>query len=216
MLNANDQEEIMDEKKSIYLVILLLVVSSLACSISGIRQQAQTAVQTAITLRTEVGGYVNTGSSLIKTAQAIATEHPGVLGTAKAIATQGASMISTIQAVATYSPGLVQTAQAFIGQEIPTGEPPADIPILPQDQVQNYFGSSQYIFYNSPTKYSQVLEFYQTEMANNGWQFLQNDSHEYANAAQMNYFKDARTATINLSLNPLTTTTVVVINILIH
>ena len=206
----------MDEKKSIYLVILLLVVSSLACSISGIRQQAQTAVQTAITLRTEVGGYVNTGSSLIKTAQAIATEHPGVLGTAKAIATQGASMISTIQAVATYSPGLVQTAQAFIGQEIPTGEPPADIPILPQDQVQNYFGSSQYIFYNSPTKYSQVLEFYQTEMANNGWQFLQNDSHEYANAAQMNYFKDTRTATINLSLNPLTTTTVVVINILIH
>ena len=206
----------MDEKKSIYLVILLLVVSSLACSISGIRQQAQTAVQTAITLRTEVGGYVNTGSSLIKTAQAIATEHPGVLGTAKAIATQGASMISTIQAVATYSPGLVQTAQAFIGQEIPTGEPPADIPILPQDQVQNYFGSSQYIFYNSPTKYSQVLEFYQTEMANNGWQFLQNDSHEYANAAQMNYFKDTRTATINLSLNPLTNTTVVVINILIH
>lgn len=206
----------MDEKKSIYLVILLLVVSSLACSISGIRQQAQTAVQTAITLRTEVGGYVNTGSSLIKTAQAIATEHPGVLGTAKAIATQGASVISTIQAVATYSPGLVQTAQAFIGQEIPTGEPPADIPILPQDQVQNYFGSSQYIFYNSPTKYSQVLEFYQTEMANNGWQFLQNDSHEYANAAQMNYFKDTRTATINLSLNPLTNTTVVVINILIH
>lgn len=206
----------MDEKKSIYLVILLFVVSNLACSISGIRQQAQTAVQTAITLRTEVGGFVNTGSSLIKTAQTIATEHPGVLGTAKAIATQGASVISTIQAVATYSPGLVQTAQAFIGQEIPTGEPPADIPILPQDQVQNYFGSSEYIFYNSPTKYSQVLEFYQTDMANNGWQFLQNDSHEYANAAQMNYFKDTRTATINLSLNPLTNTTVVVINILIH
>jgi len=216
MLTANDQEEIMDEKKSIYLVIILLIASTLACSISGVRQQAQSAVQTAITLRTEVGGVVNAGSSLIKTAQAIATEHPGVLETAKAITTQGASVISTIQAVATYNPGLVQTAQAFIGQEIPTGEPPSDIPIMPQDQIYNFFGSSQYIFYTCPTQYSLVLVFYTTEMLDNGWQFLQNDSHEYANAAQLNYFKDTRTTTVNLSLNPLNNTTVVVINILTH
>lgn len=206
----------MDGKKFIYIVILILMVSTLACSITGVRQQAQTAGQTAITLRTEVGGVVNAGSSLIKTAQAIATEYPGVLETAKAIATKGAPVISTIQAVATYSPGLVQTAQAVIEQEIPTGEPPTDVPIINRDQVQNYFGSNQYIFYTSPTQYLQVLEFYKTEMPNNGWQYLQNDSNEYANAAQLNYFKDTRTATINLSLNPLNNTTVVVINLVIH
>ncbi len=206
----------MDGKKSIYLVILILIVSTLACSISSVQQQAKKAVQTASTLRTEVGGVVNAGSSLIKTAQAIATEHPGVLEKAKAIATQGAPLISTIQAVATYNPGLVQTARAVIGQELPSGEPPIDIPIINRDQVNNYFGSSQYIFYTSPTPYSQMLEFYKTEMPNNGWQLLQNDSHEYANAAQLNYFKDTRTATVNLSLNPLNNTTVVVINILTH
>jgi len=206
----------MNGNKFIYLVILTIMASTLACSISSVRQQAQTAVQTAITLRTEVGGIINAGSSFIETAQAIATEHPGVLETAKAITTQGASVISTIQAAATYNPGLVQTAQAFIGQEIPTGEPPSDIPMINQDQVHNYFGSSQYIFYTSPTQYSQVLEFYKTEMPINGWKFLPNDSHEYANAAQLNYFKDTRTATINLSLNPLNNTSVVVIDILPH
>jgi len=206
----------MDVKKPFYLVILILMVSTLACSISGIRQRAQTAVQTAVSLKTEIGGVVNAGSSLIKTAQAIATNHPGVLETAKAIVTQGAPVISTIQAVATYNPGLVQTAHAIIGQEIPTGEPPTDIPIINRDQVYNFFGSSQYIFYTSPTQYPTVLDFYKTVMPNNGWQYLQNDSHEFTNAAQLNYFKDNRIATVNLSLNPLNNTTVVVINIITH
>jgi len=216
MLNGNDREAIMDEKKSIYLVILILTMSTLACSLSGVRQRAQTALQTAIKIRTEVSGIVNAGNSLIETAQAIATEHPGVLETAKAIATQGAPLLSTIQAVATYNPGLVRTAQAVIEQEIPTGEPPIDIPIINRDEAYNYFGSSQYIFYTSPTSYAQVLDFYTAEMLNNGWQYLQNDSHEYANAAQLNYSKDSRTAIINLSLNPLNNTTVVVISILAH
>ncbi|MFZ0532080.1 MAG: hypothetical protein WAM09_02790 [Anaerolineales bacterium] len=202
--------------KSIYLVILVIMVSTLACSITGVQQQTRMAEQTAIALRTDVGEIVNAGSSLIKTAQAIATEHPGILETVKAIATQGAPVISTIQAVATYNPGLVQTAQAVINQEIPTGEPPTDIPIINRDQVQNYFGSSQYIFYTSPTQYAHVIEFYKTEMPNDGWQYLQDNSHEYANASQLNYFKDTRTATINLSLNPLNNTTVVVINIVTH
>jgi hypothetical protein len=206
----------MNRNKSFYLVILVIVVSTLACSISGVQQQAQSAEQTALALRTDVGGIIDAGSSLIQTAQALATEHPGILETVKAIATHGAPVLSTIQAVATYNPGLVQTAQAVINKEIPAGEPPIDIPIFNRDQVQNYFGSSQYIFYTSPTQYAQVLEFYTTEMPNEGWQYLQDDSHEYPNASQLNYFKDTRTATINLSLNPLNNTTVVVINIVTH
>jgi hypothetical protein len=121
-------------------------------------------------------------------------------------------MISTIQAVTTNNPGLVMTAQAFIEQEIPTGEAPLDIPIYNRDQAQNYFGSSQYIFYITPSDYSQILDFYKTQMVSNGWQYLESDSHEYANAAQLNYFKDNRIATINLSINPLNNTTVVVIS----
>lgn len=206
----------MDRNKPMYLIILILCAGTLACSISGIRQQAQALEQTAQALRTQVGGIVTAGGSIIKTAQALETQHPGILKTVQAIATQGAPMLSTIQAVATYNPGLVQTAQAFINQEIPTGEPPTDIPIINRDQVENYFGSSQYIFYTSLIEYSQVLDFYKTEMPNNSWQYLQSTSNEYANAAQLNYFKDTRTATINMSLNPLNKTTVVVISIVTH
>jgi hypothetical protein len=96
-------------------------------------------------------------------------------------------MISTVQAVATENPGLVQTAQAIIQQELPAGEAPADIPIINPDKTENYFGSSQYIIYTTPIDYTQVLDFYRTEMPNNGWQFLENDSHEFARAAQLNY-----------------------------
>jgi len=202
----------MNQKKPFYLIILMLITSALACSISGIRDQARSVDQTAQALRTEVGGVVAAGSSLIRTAQALETQHPGVLETAKAIPTQVAPVISTIQAVATSNPGLVQTAQSFIEQEIPTGEPPIDIPIYHREQAQNFFGSSQYIFYITPTEYTQILDFYMTEMPNNGWQYKEGDSHQFANAAQLIFVKDNQTATINLSANPLNNTTVVVIS----
>ena len=50
-------------------------------------------------------------------------------------------------------------------------------------------------------------------MPNNGWQYLESVSHEYTNAAQLDYYKDNRIATINLSINPLNNTCVVVISI---
>jgi hypothetical protein len=206
----------MVRKKPIYLVVLLLIMGSLACSLSSTRQQVQTAAQTASSVKTQIGGLVNAGSSLINTAQALATEHPSILETVQTIATQGVPVISTIQAVATNNPGLVQTAQAIIAEELPTGEPPADVPILAQDQVYNYFGSSQYIFYTSPTQYPQMLAFYQSQMPISGWILDQAESQEYANAAKLVYTKDIRTATINLSLNPLNHTSVIVISISNH
>jgi len=203
----------MNKLRLIYLVIFFLIASTLACSISGISKQTRSVEQTAQAIKTGFGGIVTAGGSLISTAQAVQTQHPGVLETVKAFTTQGAPMISTIQAVATNNPGLVQTAQTIIEQEIPTGEPPTDIPIYNPDQAQNYFGSSQYIFYITPNEYAEILDFYKTQMLNNGWQYLESDSHEYTNAAQINYFKDNRIATINISINPLNNTTVVVISI---
>jgi len=203
----------MNHTKLFYLITLLLIASTLACGISGIGKQASSIEETAQALKTDMGGIVTAGGSLLNTAKALYTQHPGVLETVQAFTTQGAPLISTIQAVATDNPGLELTAKAFVEQEIPTGEPPADIPIVNPEQVENYFGSSQYIFYTSPMEYAQLLEFYKTEMPNNGWQYLESVSHEYANAAQLNYYKDNRIATINLSMNPLNNTTVVVISI---
>ena len=206
----------MSRKEHKYLFILILFAGTLACSLSGARQHAQTIEQTAQSFRTDVGGLVSSGKSLIKTAQSLETQHLGVLATVKALATKGVPMISTIQAVATDNPGLVQTAQALIKDEIPTGEPPSDIPIVDRENLGNYFGSSQYIIYTSSVEYKQLLDFYKREMPNNGWQFLKSDSHEYANAAQLNYYKDTRTTTINISNNPMNNSTVVIISIINH
>jgi hypothetical protein len=189
-----------------------MISTSLACSISGITKQVQSVDQTAQALRSEVGSIVTAGSSLVNTAQALETQHPGVLETAKAIATHAVPVVSTIQAVATNNPGLVQTAQALIEQELPSGEPPEDIPIYSREQAQNFFGSSQYIFYTTQTEYTEILNFYVTQMPAYGWLYLEDASHEYANAAQLNYSKGDRVSTINLSVNPLNNTTVVVIN----
>ena len=203
----------MNHTKPFYLIALLVVASTLACGISGIGNQSSSLQETAQALKTDVGGFVTAGGSLLTTAQAIVTQRPGILETVQAFTTQGAPLLSTIQAVVTDNPGMAQTAQALIQQEIPTGEAPTDIPIVTSAQVENYFGSSQYIFYTTPLPYAQLLEFYKTEMPNNGWQYLESTSNEYANAAQLNYYKDNRIATINLSANPLNNTSVVVISI---
>lgn len=198
------------------LAFLALIIGSLACSLSNIQKQVQAVQQTAGAVRTEIGGVIHTGSSVIKTADAIVSRLPRILQTAKAIATQGAPVISTISAINTSSASMIKTAQATYGQDSPEEKLPDDIPLLSKDQVFNLFGTSQYIFYTTPTQYSQLLKFYQTEMPAKGWQFQEDDSHEYANAAQLVYTKATRTATINLSRNPLNRTCVVVISILSH
>jgi hypothetical protein len=203
----------MKKNMPISLALFAAVLATLACSLSGLQQGASTVKQTSVALQTDVSGIVSQGSSLIKTAQALETEHPGIIGTVKAVATQGAPLLSTLEGVGTNSPGLVQTAQAAFQNEIPTGEPPADVPIFNRNEAQSFIGYSQYIFYISPNPYQDVLQFYTTEMPNNGWQYQENESHEYANAAQLNYTKDNRTASVNLSINPLNNTTAVVINL---
>jgi len=203
----------MARKNLLYLIPFILIISTLACSLSGVRRQVQSIEQTAGAVRTDVGGIVSAGESILSTARAIETQRPGILETAKALVTRGAPVISTVQAVATDNPGLIQTAQALVDQNLPSGEPPTDIPIIDPENTNSILSSSQYILYTTPVEYPQVLEFYRTEMPNNGWSYLEDDSHEYANAAQLDFAKDSRTASINLSKNPLNNTTMVAITL---
>jgi hypothetical protein len=201
------------QKTPLFLLILLVMTVSIACSLSNIQQKASSAKQTASALKTDVGGIVSAGNSIIGTAQALETQHPGVLATVKAVGTQAAPLLNALKSAATDHPDLIQTAQAAIQQEIPSVEPPADIPLLEHQQMADYFGSSQYIFYTSPSAYSYVLDFYQTGMANYGWQYIEDESHLYPNATQLVFEKDDRRATLNLSLNTMNYTTTIIINI---
>jgi hypothetical protein len=149
----------------------------------------------------------------METAQGLETQHPGVLATVKSLGTQAAPVLDALQAVATDQPDLIQTARAAIQGEIPSGEPPTDIPLLEHQQMQDFFGSSQYIFYVSSSTFGYVMDFYLTSMPANGWEYLEDESHQYPNAAQLVYEKDTRRATVNLSVNPLSNTTSIIINI---
>jgi len=197
----------------ILLTLVILTFSSLACSISGIRQKVNSIEGTAVAIVTGINEVIQTGGSLIETAQAIQTQRASIIETARAITTQGPPLVATIQAATTHHPGLVQTAKALVNQELPSGDLPGDIPIFHPDQVDSLFASSRYVFYTCTVEYPQILDFYKIEMPVNGWQYLVDDSHEYAQAAQLNYSKDDRIATVNLSRNFLNDSSVVVINI---
>ncbi len=203
----------MRRNSPIFVVIFTLILATLACSTSSLQSKANNAEKTANAFRTQVGGVVSQGNSLLQTARAVETQHPGILATVEAVGTHAAPLLGTLQAVGTNSPGLVQTAQALIQNKLPTGQPPDDIPIYNRDLAQDFFGSSQYIFYSSPSQYAQVLNFYQVEMPHNGWQYVESASHLYSNAAELKFSKDNRNATVNLSLNPLNNTTVIVIDV---
>ncbi|HEX9089834.1 MAG TPA: hypothetical protein VF831_00005, partial [Anaerolineales bacterium] len=203
-------------RKKIFALILLFTATTLGCSLTSIRQQVSSAQQTTNSLKTKVSGAITAGGAVVDTAQGYETEYAHIRRTVEAWATQGASLLSKIQGVGTYSPGLVQTAQSFVENEIPTGEPPSDIPLLEPGKMESYYGSSQYIFYITSMDYIQVLGIYQTSMPHEGWQYLSDNSHEYARAAQLSYYKDTRTVIIDISVNSLNDTTVVIINIMSH
>jgi len=198
----------------LYYLGFLIIAGLLACTFSSIGPRLRSVDQTARAVRTKVSGAVTVGSSALDTAQAIEAKSRAVIETIKAIATQGVPLLNTVEAAATQNPSLFQTVQAIFEHERPTGEPPIDIPLLDQAQMEDYFASSQYIFYITPVKYAQVLAFYQIEMAENGWQYLELESSQYAQAAQLKFSKDSRTAVINLSFNTLNNTTVVIITIM--
>jgi hypothetical protein len=202
----------MKSKMPFFMIAVLVFLVSIACSLSSLQQRASSAKQTANAVKSEVGGIISVGDSIIKTAQAIETKHPGVLETVKAVGTKAAPILNALESAATDHPDLISTAQAAIQQDIPTGEPPDDIPLLEHQQMKEFFGTSQYIFYTSPSAYSYVLDFYKGSMPGYGWQYLEDESHEYPNAAQLCFVKDDRRATVNLSLNTMNNTTSIIIN----
>ncbi|MGE5123100.1 MAG: hypothetical protein ACM3H7_01160 [Acidobacteriaceae bacterium] len=192
----------------------LVLAGIMACSISGIGQGIKSAEQTSRGVRTKISGAVTVGSSIIENAQTFEAQSRAVIATVKAVTTQEAPIISTGEAAATQFPQYIQTVQAIFKDEIPSGEPPSDIPLQDMAQMEDFFASSQYIFYITPVKYAQVLSFYRIGMADNGWEYQQDESSEYAQATQMIFYKDSRTAVVNLSYNTLNNTTVVIITII--
>jgi len=194
----------------IYLAVLLPVV---ACSLGQLADQARDTQQTAQAVLTQAESLATQSGPLLETARAAVTQIPGYIQTAQVIATRGAPVLATLKAVATEHPGIMETAVALATHGFGVGEPPSDIPLLEESQMQNYFATEQLVTYYTALDYPTVLDMYKTQMPANGWQPIPEETHEYANAATLTYTKEGRTAVINLSFSTMNYTTVVVINI---
>jgi hypothetical protein len=210
-------------------VITLLVAASLGCGLfsnvaekySGVKEtvgSVATDVQTgrdilgtARAIVTDVGG-----SGLIETAQALATGvgDSGFLSTAQAFATeQGPELMATMQAFATeQGPGLMETAQALGTAAAPLlGEAPADIPLVP-GELENLVSTGLLVTYGTATDSTLVVDFYNTEMIANGWTKVNQETLGDA-ITLMTFEKAGRMASITVTKNTMTNTTMVVIAI---
>ncbi len=215
-----------DRNSKILGLLTLLITLSLAC---GLLTTAETVKETALA----VGTDVKEGSKLLGTAEYYATQigESGFVGTAQAMATQvgesGAlqtvqamvtsqapGILETLQAVATQEgPSLLQTGQAMITDLPPViNQTPTDVPVL-SGEKENFYSTNETVSYLTTTKYADVLNFYKTEMNNNGWVKQDQNSVETENAAVLYYEKGDKTASVTLSVNTTNSKTVVLIYI---
>lgn len=212
------------------------LISNVTQRVGGVEKTAQSVatgiqsgreiISTGQALATNIGG-----NSMVQTAQAFVTEQaPGVEKTVQAFATnQGPELQQTIQAFATnQGPGLEQTVQAFITEGAPglagtiqalatqgsstTGQAPQDIPLVKGTKT-NLVTSETFVTYFTSMDFKSVVSFYETQMPENGWIKVDNESIQNDNSAVLVYDKPSRKATVTLGVNPTDKSTVVAISI---
>lgn len=90
------------------------------------------------------------------------------------------------------------------------GGAPADVPVLPDAQNMATFG--ELITYTSATSLEEASEFYNAQMAANGWS-AQPGAGGVPGFAQLTFTKGGRTAAITITSDPSTNTTSVLIQL---
>jgi hypothetical protein len=160
----------------------------------------------------------NEGGSLLKTAQAFATENPGLLQTAKAFATEGLpelqetfgaaltdnpQVVETLKAVATDQPNLMETlgaaATRYAGGGANPENVPADIPLVDQATISDLYVAEAIITYSTSQDFKTVLDFYKEQMPANGWAVSESGTFETGSTAMLTYEKPDQTVNMILT-----------------
>ncbi|HLE14436.1 MAG TPA: hypothetical protein VI776_06790 [Anaerolineales bacterium] len=217
-------------------LISLLIGLSLACQlVTGLQEDLGQARGTAGAISTQAQGLITQvqgaataveESGLLGTARALATqEGPALLETAQALATEAderglketAQAVLTdqgpaLQALTTYAPGdVLGTLQALATQVLGGGQAPEDIPIVADPDLTSLTATSDTVSYTTTLSFQTVLDFYRQEMLLAGWQAVQAGSFVMGNAAFLQYEKIDRAATVTiLTASPQITTSVLI------
>jgi hypothetical protein len=89
---------------------------------------------------------------------------------------------------------------------------PLDIPVL-QGEIADLFISPNFISYVAQRTFDDAVNFYERQMAANGWIGNPRGSIMSQNSAYLNFDKENRKASISIRFNPISSTTTVVITI---
>jgi len=159
----------------------ILLGVTLACNLLSGPKQLLNSKETIESIGTQVESIVTESGDLIETAQAIATQAP--------------DLKETVQAAITDNPSVIETSEALV-TEMFSGEVPEDIPVPPEDKINDLVGSSYLVSYNTTMKFSDVVDFYKTEMPANGWSEQQDGAYEIGENALLLYTKPDQVASI--------------------
>jgi len=188
--------------KPIVILVCIWLITSMACRTIN-----------------KVNSVKNTAEALATQAKSISDEieKSGALKTAAAFTSKELpNLVKTAEAYVTQNPDLAQTASAYATAVVANpseNKPPTDIPILPQDEMEEYYGTREMVTYQTEITYDKVVQYYKSEMIKNGWESVQDGTIITEDVAVMNYQKDIRILQIIININPVDGKTVVLITI---
>ena len=194
--------------KYLWFVSVMIIISISCSTINRINKAKQTVQAVA----SQAQGLATEGSDLLKTVEA-----SGALLTAQAYTTQEIpGLLKTAETFATTHPDLIETGWAIAtqaAQGASPNEPPSDIPILAQEYINHLYGTRELVSYFTTIPLQKVVDFYKTEMLNNGWESISNGTSVTQSIAVLNYGKTNHTAQVVITLNPIENNTSVLITI---
>jgi len=203
------------KKFLIYFLVLCLFISS-CTSMADAGQEIEVLQSTVNAVEIKL----QNGLDIIGTGKAIATQvdQSGVVQTAQAVASNisDSGLISTAQFLATsWQPDLFETAVKFSYEQVPkiqttleavgTKVPnSSDIPIYNSEKVEFYSDGLEMSF-STNTGIEDVVEFYENEMPNYGWEQLESITRVNINRALLHFRKGERLTVISMNRDTLKT-----------
>lgn len=103
-----------------------------------------------------------------------------------------------VAASETEAAAAIETANALVTEVSVQMTAPEDMPVY--EPNKDFFGSENFVSYATSAEFDKVLEFYKTELLNQGWEETESDqAMETKSYAYMFYGKDKRVASIMLT-----------------
>jgi hypothetical protein len=192
------------KNRSVFVWAVVIFIITLACACPGIPQEIFEAKEGIETVQSALTEFPV--DELMETAEAMATEMPveDILGTVEVLGTE----------MPVLPEGIAETAAAG-GLPVPLpgeGEDnlPPDIPIV-KERNDDLFANKDLVSYTTSLPFDTVLDFYQAEMLNNGWQPGEGEPVITPQTAVLNYAKPQRDAMVTIYVsNDLTGVTITI------